>query len=293
MKIYLNCFFNDMDLTPFSSLFTKVFGVHCEFGNFLESEILLESVFGNQTALNKKTWKYSFLFIGESDRRLPLSMSNRLTNNIPKDKYSCILKGEVNNANVVNFPLFVLYTYSFNFTTKFINPPLRVSVPPKNVCVIMSNIDDSEGRNFFCECLEKYIKIDYAGAYKNNVPRIMEPHCTPKFVEFISQYKFIITMENSKNKHYITEKILHGFSANTIPVYWGSDYVCDYFNEERFINVKSFSECDIKKAIQHILLLVSDKKMYLEMVNKPIYKDSSNPITLDTIAHDIQQLLIN
>lgn len=292
MKIFLNTFFNDLDLSPFLCLFTNVYGTPCEFGDFSESDILLESVFGNNTAFYKKKWKHTFLFIGEADRRLPLFMPNRLHNNIPKDNYSCILKGEINNANVVNFPLFVFYTYCFNFTAKFLKSVVQTTVPPKNVCVIVSNNHDSEGRNLFCERLEQHIKIDYAGAYKNNVPKLRAPHCSPPFVEFVAQYKFIITMENSKNNHYITEKILHGFSANIIPVYWGSDYVTNYFNEERFIHVKSFRTCDMDTAIQNILLLAHNEKMYLEMVNKPIYKNNSCPITLDTIANDIRRLTI-
>jgi hypothetical protein len=98
-------------------------------------------------------------------------------------------------------------------------------------------------------------------------------------------------MENSKNKTYITEKILHGFAANTIPVYWGSDYITDYFNEERFINVKSFEENEMNDAINKILTLINDNEKYLEIINKPIYKNNKNPFKIDDIANRIQRLL--
>ena len=98
-------------------------------------------------------------------------------------------------------------------------------------------------------------------------------------------------MENSKNKTYITEKILHGFAANTIPVYWGSDYINEYFNEERYINVKSFNDNDMNEAVDKILKLVNDNDKYLEIINKPIYKNNKNPFKIDDISNKIQRLL--
>ena len=298
MKLYLNNFFNDLDLTYFYILFEKSFNTKIELSkNIEDSEILFESVFGNNTMLYNKKWLYTILFIGESDRRLSLFMNNRLKKNTLKD-YSLILKGEHNNNNIINIPLFVLYSYAYNFTYNFINYKdksrfnnINTKIPPKNVCVIVSNNNDSEGRNYFFDKLEKHIDIDYAGNYKNNVPKIMSELCSPDFVNFVSQYKFIISMENSKNKTYITEKILHGFAANTIPVYWGSDHITEYFNEERFINVKSFNDTDIEEAIQKILSLIINKDKYVEIINKPIYKNNKNPFKIDDTAKQIQSLL--
>ena len=242
MKVYLHNFFHDMDLTPFYRLFSYVFNTPVERGGLDDSEILFESVFGTTTLLSNKTWKYSFLFIGESDRRLPIFITDGVHNPQLKE-YSCVLKGKTDEwSNVVNFPLFVLYIYSFKF--KF-SPYICSRIPPKNVCVIISNAYDDEGRTFFIDQLEKFVHIDYAGAYKNNVPRIEHSHSSPKFIEYLSNYKVIISMENSKNNNYITEKLINAFAANVIPVYWGADNVGDYFNEERFIHVKKFSLLDL------------------------------------------------
>jgi len=296
MKLYLNNFFSDLDLTFFYKLFEKTFNTKIELSTLEDSEILFESVFGNETLLYHKKWSYTILFIGESDRRLPIFMNERLAQNRLKD-YSLILKGEHDNNNIVNLPLFVLYSYAFNFTNDFIKfkDTIRFNnynktIPPKNICVIVSS-RDSEGRDVFFEKLEEKIHIDYGGDYKNNVQKIHAFHCSNDFIKFVSQYKFIISMENSKNKTYITEKILHGFAANIIPVYWGSDYITDYFNEERFINVKTFDETDMNEAIDKILTLINDNDKYLEIINKPIYKNNKNPFKIDDIANKIQRLL--
>ena len=99
----------------FIKLLENVFNEPIMIGNSLEeSDILIESVFSMDTLLYKKPWKYTFLFSGESDRRVWNSIikgSNRL--NTLKD-YSCILKGELSKDNIINLPLFVYYNYCYN-----------------------------------------------------------------------------------------------------------------------------------------------------------------------------------
>jgi hypothetical protein len=300
MKIFFNNFFTDPDLFPFFKLFKNVFNEDIQLGELEDSDILFESVFGDTSVLYHKKWLYSFLFIGEADRRLHVFIKDGINNERLKD-YSCVLKGEKSNKNIINFPLFVFYCYSFEFTYKFVKHKydekrfnvknMITNIPPKDVCVIISNGIDSEGRNFFIDELEKRVKIDYAGAYKNNVESVQYHHCSPGFIDFVSQYKIIISMENSKNKDYITEKILNGFASNTIPIYWGSDNILDYFNEERFVNVKSFSMVDINNAIEKIIVLLNEPYKYLEMINKPIYKNNAVPLTLTEISQNIKNLL--
>ena len=108
---------------------------------------------------------------------------------------------------------------------------------------------------------------------------------------FYSQYKFVICLENTKQETYITEKIINGFLAKTIPIYWGSDNIYDYFNKERFINIPNFSEIMINKAIGEIISIITDDSKYLEMVNKPIFND--NQLNKDTsdIANDIKLII--
>jgi hypothetical protein len=292
-----------MDLSPFYNLFKTTFNEDIEDGTVENSDILLESCFGNSTLLYRKKWSYSFLFLGESDRRLPIFIENGSQNPKLKD-YSCILKGkskkDQKSKNVVNFPLFVLYLYSFDFVSKFesLNERTHANIPPKNVCVIISNENDQEGRNYFIDKLNEKVAIDFAGNYKNNVKRIEDQHCSPGFIDFVSNYKVIITMENSKNDNYITEKILEGFAANIIPVYWGADNIGDYFNTERFINVKSFDINYVNDAIEKILTVLNSDEVFIEMVNKPTYAKtlvpplpSSIPLSIDDISNDIRRAL--
>eukprot|EP00475_Leptophrys_vorax_P001061 TRINITY_DN1055_c0_g1_i11.p1 TRINITY_DN1055_c0_g1~~TRINITY_DN1055_c0_g1_i11.p1 ORF type:complete len:151 (+),score=24.26 TRINITY_DN1055_c0_g1_i11:458-910(+) len=54
-------------------------------------------------------------------------------------------------------------------------------------------------------------------------------------VEIYKTFKFAITLENAAHPGYITEKIVNGFLANTIPVYFGDSRVKELFNPKRFI----------------------------------------------------------
>jgi len=153
MKLVLHNFFYDQDLSPFFYLFKLVFNENVELGTLEDGDILLESIFGSESYLNKKKWRYTFCFIGESDRRTPIDVKNRY------HEYSCVLKAELSNHNIVNFPLFVFYNYSNHFVYDFKKNEKCLRIPKKDVCVIITNGVDSEGRNYFLDKLEKRVNV--------------------------------------------------------------------------------------------------------------------------------------
>ena len=108
----------------------------------------------------------------------------------------------------------------------------------------------------------------------------------------ISKFKFIISMENSENDTYITEKITHGMLGKTIPVYWGSKRVTDYFNKNIFLNLNSSDDESINNLINRIIEIKNNDKKWLDMVNqKEFAEDGKLWRNLDVIANDIKCLL--
>lgn len=251
----------------FIELLSRVFNDTIEFGNKDDSDILLESIFTTDTFLYYKKWKYTFLFSGES----------RL-NKWQRD-YDCVLYGEKNHGNIINVPLFIPYL----FCNK--NNIIPETVPKKNICAVITNPNGKE-RNIILDKIGQKIPIDYAGDYRNNIPRIPGMYNAESLLNTISEYKFVITMENSRGETYITEKITHGFKAGNIPIYWGSLNVTDYFYEDRFINIPDHDNVD--HAISKILELIEDDAKYLEIVKRETYR---NDRTIDHIVKDIQNLL--
>jgi len=288
MKIYFNGWFSGfinrenpgITVDFFLELFKKVYNEDCEISNIDDSEILCEFdmlLDCPGSFLNLKKWRHTYLFNGESTMRCNKSL------------YDVVLWGERNYNNVINVPLFIPYIYTNNFVDRLSQSKNINIVPNKDICVIISN---SGGivRNTFLNELEKVVKIDYAGNYKNNIGGCIKyRYNSEEFLNFIKEYKFVISMENSKEDTYITEKIIHGLLANTIPIYWGSNRVFDYFNEKRIINLNSIE--DIENTINKILNILNDNNEWLSIVNENNFSNNKLDRNIDTIAEDIRCLI--
>lgn len=272
----------------FLNLFEKVYSEKCELGTLDDSEILCEYMaiysetmaMNSESVLNKKKWKNTYCFSGES-------WTNKL-----KEKYDCVLWGERNHDNVVNVPLFVPYIYTNNFVERLQQSHNRTDVPKQDVCVVVSN-PNGVVRNNFLTRLEKRFRVTYLGRYKNNVGQELPfQYNDEKFIKLVSQFKFIVSMENSRNDTYITEKIIHGMLAKTVPIYWGSDRIQDYFNKDRFLNLTGDERID--EILNRMQTLKNNPNHWLDMVNKPNFPN--NGILwrdTDEIVKDINTLLTN
>jgi len=71
------------------------------------------------------------------------------------------------------------------------------------------------------------------GLYKNNIGKRIKNK-----IEFLSSYKFSISMENSEGDGYVSEKIIHSFLAGTIPIYYGDYLIDEYINPKVYILIK-------------------------------------------------------
>lgn len=301
MKIFVNGFWggfventDPVKFKFFKNLLENVFGEELQIGNLEESDILLESVFSGKTYINEKEWKYTFFFNGESQERI---LTDTLKNNQCRlsqiQNYSCILTGKFTNNSIktINLPLFIPYIYCNNYLNMLKNPTQKMFVPKKNICAIISN-SNCPHRNYFLEKLGEKIHIDYAGNFRNNVPKIPGAYNSKEIFEFYSRYKFVICMENTKQETYITEKIINGFLSQTIPIYWGSDRICDYFNLERFINIPNLNSNSIDTIINQITFICNNPSVYLSIVNKPILKDGCLSRDFNSIVNDVKNLIL-
>jgi len=283
MKIFFNGWFSGFidNTNPglqshfFLKLFEKVYEEKIEIGDFKNSDILCEfdMLIGVKSCVKRKKWKNTFLYSGES------YLKQR------KDIYDCVLWVERNNHNVVNLPLFIAYLYTNNFVNRLEERKKIDRIPSKDVCVVISNPGGTV-RNNFLKKLERHFKVDYLGSYKNNKPKINESYNTQTFINRISEYKFIVSMENSREDTYITERIIHGLLANTIPIYWGSLRVNDYFNLDRIIN---YQEND--NIFEEINNIRNNEKLLLEKINQNIFPNNKLTRTLENIANDIKNIL--
>ena len=143
---------------------------------------------------------------------------------------------------------------------KVINNPIR-----KKFCAAVISNCGSKFRMDFINKLSLYKTVDIEGKCKNS-----DKNRTIKNkIDFLSDYKFSIAMENSNGDGYLSEKIVDSFIAGTIPIYYG-DYLLDEFiNPKTYILIKG--ENDIDTKIEYIKKIDKDDKLYMSiMKEKPI-----------------------
>lgn len=87
-----------------------------------------------------------------------------------------------------------------------------------------------------------HIEVDFFGKYKTG--RFCEEY------EIYDGYRFNVAIENYKDGYYFTEKICNCFATKTIPIYYGSDRITEYFNKDGIIIAESYE--DIPKIVEYI-----------------------------------------
>lgn len=156
---------------------------------------------------------------------------------------------------------------------------------------VVSNAQADPIRDEFFERLCAYAKVDSGGYYKNNIG---SKDGVKDKLAFASDRKFSITFENSQVDGYVTEKILEGFAAHTVPIYWGCPEVKKYFNPEAFIYIERPE--DVDAAIERIKYLDNNDEAYLKMLSQPALispdiTDNLNSELCDFLRHIIEQPL--
>lgn len=164
----------------------------------------------------------------------------------------------------LRFPLFTLYKCFPDLDVKH-----KVSadeVRNRKFCAfVVSNSKNSDPiRELFFKKLSEYKKVDSGGRYLNNIGKPVENK-----LDFIKNYKFTIAFENSIVPGYTTEKIVEPLAVNSVPIYWGNQYVSNDFNSKSFINVNDFRTID--EAVKEVIRLDQNDDDYLEMVNQPAF----------------------
>ena len=299
MKVFFSGFWggfydstNQMNINFFIKLLNDIYNEEIIVSNNLdEADILFNSVFSREHKddyyLNYKVWKASFLFTGESCH----SFHNReaYNNNVKYlSSYTCILGYNPTNENFIEFPFYIMYFKSY---------PNMCFEPAKciknNTASAVLRYHSDSVRCSFLDKLEKKMNVLYGGAYKNNIGGLITPFCSgysENLINFYKNTKFVITMENTKIEHYITEKLINGFRAGIVPIYWGSPHIYKHFNPKRFIVLEDDSESSMDAVIDRMINM-SDEE-YFRMVNEPIFNEGINiDIVYNNAVNNIKKLV--
>lgn len=102
-------------------------------------------------------------------------------------------------------------------------------------CGFVASNPAGDYRNKMFHMLNEYKPVMSGGPLFNNIGGIL-PRDVQSKIDFFSQCRFSLCFENSSWPGYCTEKIMHGFIAKTVPIYWGSPTVALDFEEGTYIS---------------------------------------------------------
>lgn len=63
-------------------------------------------------------------------------------------------------------------------------------------------------------------------------------------LEALKDYRFQVVIENENSPHWFTEKICDCFATGTIPIYWGTSTITDFYNGDGIIQFSSADELE-------------------------------------------------
>jgi len=134
-----------------------------------------------------------------------------------------------------------------NWVQKNNNVPNMLGLPMEYVkyedkawfCGFVAGNGASEYRNKMFHMLNEYKPVMSGGPLFNNIGGVL-PRDVKSKIDFFRQCRFSLCFENSSYPGYCTEKIMHGFIAKTVPIYWGSPTVTMDFQEGSFISRHDF-----------------------------------------------------
>ncbi|MGH8254178.1 MAG: glycosyltransferase family 10 domain-containing protein, partial [Steroidobacteraceae bacterium] len=124
----------------------------------------------------------------------------------------------------------------------------RMQAPKSRFCcyVVSNSVGDMAQRRLETfERLNAWQRVDSAGAQLNNTG-----YRAPRgaaFLDWISQYRFMVCLENSNAPGYVTEKALQASLAGTVPIYTGGGLTL--FNRDAIV---AASEADFPGEVQRL-----------------------------------------
>lgn len=168
----------------------------------------------------------------------------------------------------------------------------KIELQKKDFCsFVYSNAMGAQCRQEMYEALTKYKKVNSGGRFLNNVGGPVVDK-----LEFQRKHKFVIAFENTSSVGYTTEKIVHAFSAEAVPIYWGNPEIGREFCEGAFINCHKYGltekgEPDAVAAIvEEVRKIDNDREAYLKMLHTPAFTAEND---VEKQKEQLERFLVN
>tara|TARA_B110000305_G_scaffold239701_1_gene308241 strand:- start:278 stop:1171 length:894 start_codon:yes stop_codon:yes gene_type:complete len=148
----------------------------------------------------------------------------------------------------------------FYYGSTFLTNINKIDITKKNMASLIASSRDELPGHKLRHSLIKYIKN------KNINVAVMGRGYKPfkNKADGLKSFRYSIVIENSSELNYFTEKIIDACLLETVPIYWGSPNISEYFDERGFIICKDLAE--IKNALNKIS--ISDYESRMEWIKK-------------------------
>ncbi len=171
----------------------------------------------------------------------------------------------------IRYPLYLMYDQVKLAEEKHLNITESLLFEKEYFCnYIYSDGKDREFRNQAFKVFGKYKKVASTGVGNNNMPNIPITDTIKKKLDFQKRSKFTIAFDSISEPGFVTEKILHAFASQTIPIYFGDPNINSQFNSKAFVNTADFNY-DLEKTLQYIIEIDNDDNLYLSMLKEPAF----------------------
>lgn len=164
----------------------------------------------------------------------------------------------------LRLPLYVLYN-DFPLLIHRTVPDNLLNQKTKFCCFVVSN-PGNPIRNEFFRKLSDYKRVDSAGRYLNNIGGPVSDK-----IDFMKDYKFVISFENESYPGYVTEKVYEPKLVDSLPIYWGDPLISKEFNTESFINCHDFESMDA--VVERIMEIDRNDELYMKYAKAPFFID--------------------
>jgi hypothetical protein len=204
--------------------------------------------------------------------------------------HNCV--GDVNFVPGGDVPihLFSLYAYEQDAWPKMMSRT-NLSTPDRfcAFCVSNGNRGYARIRNTFFQLLSQYKKVDSCGSFMNNIG-YRAPMDNSEYWKFLSHYKFNICFENTDTKDYVTEKLVNAYLGGSIPIYWGTPQVLEWFNPKAFLYLEDVN--DMQSLVNKVIELDTNDELYQQMRSEPLLTEIPHDMKIETWKQKFQDLMI-
>jgi len=247
----------------FTPILKKHFNVEIDNRN---PDVIFHSIFGGMQ--NSPRYKCKkILFLGENHRPYKFNTNYSISFDLPSKT----------NFRLPLWQYFILLKPEYK--EQLFNRPQYDNFD--RFCSFVVSNQGNFIRNSFFMGLTGYKKVSSYGRYMRNSYELQKlssgKYWRTAKDEFFKNYthKFAITFENNAYPRYCTEKLMDGFLAGSVPIYWGDPKVNEEFNSNAFINTIDINE--IKKIDKNPFLF---EKIY----NEPVFTEKQKDKLLNNLG---------